>query len=131
MSDNIRLSDGTEGKPEDLAAFFNLTGTSPIGAKVVSVHPLWIISSVLAFVFLSFILIFADLDKSWHSAVIVLIFLDIVGAVIAMHLKWEKKIVSLGSFWGAFCLWYNSAIFGSRRSYQRFRSYSWKSNGAR
>lgn len=43
MSDNIRLSDGTEGKPEDLAAFFNMTGTSPIGAKVVSVHPLWII----------------------------------------------------------------------------------------
>lgn len=78
MSDNIRLSDGTEGKPEDLAAFFNMTGTSPIGAKVVSVHPLWIISSIIAYVFLSFVLIFANLDKSWHTAVIVLIFLDIV-----------------------------------------------------
>ena len=100
MSDNIRLSDGTEGKPEDLAAFFNMTGTSPIGAKVVSVHPLWIISSVIAYVFLCFVLIFANLDKSWRSAVIVLIFLDIVGAVIAIQLKWEKKIVSLGSFLG-------------------------------
>ena len=36
MSNNIRLSDGTEGKPEDLAAFFNMTGTTPIGSKVVS-----------------------------------------------------------------------------------------------
>lgn len=61
---------------------------------------MWIISSIIAYVFLSFVLIFANLDKSWHTAVIVLIFLDIVGAVIAIQLKWEKKIVSLGSFLG-------------------------------
>lgn len=108
-----------------------MTGTSPIGAKVVSVHPLWIISSVIAYVFLSFVLIFANLDKSWHSAVIVLIFLDIVGAVIAIHLKWEKRLFPWVLFGVTSCLWYNSAIFGSRRSYQRLRSYSRKSNGAR
>lgn len=100
MSNNIRLSDGTEGKPEDLAVFFNMTGTTPVGSKVVSVHPLWIISSVIAYIFLSFVLILADLDKAWHSAFVVLILLDTLGAVIAIHLKWEKKMVSLGALLG-------------------------------
>lgn len=100
MSDNIRMSDGTEGKPEDLAAFFNMTGTVPVGTKLVTVHPLWIILSVMAYIFLSLILIMADLNKPWLSVFVVLILLDTLGIVIAIHLKWEKKVVSLGTLLG-------------------------------
>lgn len=100
MSDKIKLSDGTEGKPEDLAAFFSLTGTTPVAPKVISVHPLWIIISVVTYVFFSFITILADMDKLWHTAFVVLILLNMLELVIAIHLKWEKKMVSLGALLG-------------------------------